>query len=125
MKLDFYRLLIAVLATYRLAQLVSVDDGPLDCFARMRGKIKSIKGYWEGIYRTSLPVTWRYFFASNFYHFWHSAAKLIECPFCTGVWFAPLPIWLYSIGSVYTELFLLWLAIAGGQAFLQEVSNGS
>lgn len=120
---DFYKLLVATLATYRLAQLVSVDDGPLDVFAKMRGKVKGIKGYWEAMYRISLPVTWRHFFASNLYQFWHSMSKLVECPFCTGVWLAIVPLLLFSIGSVYADLFLLWLAIAGGQSFLEGLSK--
>lgn len=49
----------------------------------------------------------------------------IECVYCTGVWFAfvaTLYLHTTTIRLDYHQFFIVWLAIAGGQAFLQGVN---
>lgn len=91
------KLLLEVLAVYRLAQLVSVDDGPFDVFKRLRAACGQIA------YRYKKMKT---------------LADLVNCPYCTGVWFALALALLFQARPWWLHA----LAIAGGQAFLQSVS---
>ena len=91
---------VAILACYRLAQLVALDDGPYKIFARFRAE----SGRW----------------AAGGDAFWENCAELIHCPFCLGMWFGlPLALW---VGGSIIDIIIVWLAIAGGQAFLQGVN---
>lgn len=45
--------------------------------------------------------------------------ELLTCPYCLGMWIA-LPLSLYATGI---DWYIAWLAIAGGQAFLQGLSK--
>lgn len=88
---------LAVLVCFRLAQLIALDDGPLDVCFRFR--------VWSATKNAQL-------------------SKLVSCPYCIGFWFAfaltftltcpDLPIPIYA-----RDLVLNGIAIAGGQAFLQ------
>lgn len=93
--LDF---LLEVLAVYRLSQLISVDDGPFDVFKRLRLLCGQIAYKYKKI---------------------KTLADLVNCPYCVGVWFALCVV----IALRQRYWFLRWLAIAGGQAFLQQVSD--
>ena len=90
---EWLRILLAVLACYRLAQLIAVDDGPWDIFVRLR----SIR---IGVLH-----------------------RLFGCPYCLGVWFAALMglllCWQNSVG----DMVLLILGIAGGQTLLQTLTD--
>lgn len=102
-------LVLAVLATYRMAQLVAYDDGPFDLLARARGLTAYAP---NGNPRTGA--------------IWHSLAGLVECPYCLGVWFAGVFTLVAGRGlalDVWTAV-LFWLAVAGGQCFLQSLSPG-
>ena len=106
----FIEFVLAVLATYRLAQLVALDDGPLDCFATLRGlTVYSPKGK-----RREGPI-------------WKSLEELMDCPYCLGVWFAGL-MTLLVVQIVPTDLWtglLFWLGVAGGQCALQSSTDVS
>lgn len=94
------RFVIAVLACYRLAQLVAIDDGPYFIFDRFRKEIGKRAADGDTL--------------------WVNLAELTVCPFCLGIWFAlPLAVW---VGGTIIEIIIIWLAIAGGQAFLQGVN---
>jgi len=102
--------ILAVLANFRLGELFALDDGPLDVFATLRG----LTAYDRNGNKRQGAL-------------WASAKALFECPYCLGVWFAfPLAL-ILSFGKKFSvERFLvLWLAIAGGQSFLQSLSGGS
>lgn len=91
------RLVCAALAVYRLAQLLSLDDGPLAVFARLRAAFPG--GTWGG-------ARW-------------SVAEWLRCPFCQGVWWAalivPALLWPGRVG----DALLAWLALAGAQSWLE------
>lgn len=104
---DLVLLIVASFACYRLSELVTVDDGPFDVFKTAR---KLMGAYYldeDGEPESNL-------------------GRLAICPYCTGIWFAlllALVIWQpLSIEALLTTLFY-WLAIAGGQAFLQNVGG--
>jgi len=103
-------IVLAILATYRLAQLVALDDGPFDCVVALRGlTVYSLKGN-----DRKGPV-------------WHSLEELVNCPYCLGVWFAGLmTVVIAQIEplNIWTGL-LVWLGIAGGQCALQSITDKS
>jgi len=101
--------LLCVFACFRLAELVAFEDGPLDIFATLRGltfyspKGKQRKGT-----------------------VWTSLQRLVECPFCLGVWFAAAlsVLVLWDSGVTFGMGIVFWLAVAGGQ-YLLEMLVGS
>ena len=104
-------LVLAVLATYRLSQLVALDDGPFDCFAVIRGLTEY---NYKGDKKRTGPV-------------WHTLHELVICPYCLGVWFAGLiTILVMLITPLNTWMSLLvWAGIAGGQCALQSATEAS
>jgi hypothetical protein len=100
---DEVRLLLAVLTCYRLAQLVTLDDGPMFVFRDLRKRLNAI--------------------ASQGGKFQKSIAELFNCPYCVGVCFALLCTGLYLWQSVAADIILLIIGIAGGQVFLQSFSE--
>jgi len=94
-------ILIAILATYRVAQFIAYDDAPFGLMKLLRlylGK-KAAEAKQHGV--------------------WWSLAELINCPFCIGFWFSLL-ITPFIFG-VHWYSILFWLAIAGGQAWLESM----
>jgi hypothetical protein len=91
------RLALALLATYRVAQMVAIDDGPLCLFARLRA--------WAGAHGSDLVR--------------ENLGALVHCPYCVGVWAAALCALLVLWPTGVGDLALMILGIAGGQAFLQ------
>ena len=49
-------------------------------------------------------------------------ADLLSCPWCTGMWFAPMAVFFYFL-SPYSWLPLLALAIGGLASFVQVLAN--
>lgn len=90
--------LLVVLAVYRLALLVA-QDLLLDSFRKKIGR-------WAGGH---LPRTFPWY-----------VSELVNCPYCTGVWFA-LAGAFYLARAWHLDFLtslVLWLALAGAQAFL-------
>lgn len=85
-------LLIAALATYRLARMVAWEEGPGAVFTRLRGRIDPDQATWIG--------------------------RGLNCPLCVGFWIA-LPITLLLVPFDWSVLFVWW-AVAGAQAVLQK-----
>lgn len=100
------RLILAILATYRLAQLVVFDDGPLFIFARLRewSDREAVIEQDDGIKRGLMS----------------SLADGLHCPYCVGVWAAGLCAILVTFPTKMGDIFLTCLAIAGGQAILER-----
>lgn len=99
---DWLRFVLAAFACFRLAELIAVDDGLGDILLMIRAKFGAYDLCEDGRPETSI-------------------GRAIICPYCIGIWIAAaLAILLFPLGlmtSVY------WLAIAGGQAFLQRVGG--
>jgi hypothetical protein len=96
---------LAALATYRLVQMVGLDDGPWDVFQRIR---ETLGGYRLG--PELIPTSW-----------W---GYLVRCPYCLGLYLAPLCaaacIWPTKPG----DFVLGSLALAGAQALLLGKRKG-
>lgn len=86
---------LAILACYRLAELVAYDDGPWKVLDYVRKNV--------------MPPVLR---------------KLLTCPYCLGMWWAILLgsflVWYYDISRWLAPLYIL--SIAGGQSFLEAWS---
>ncbi len=100
------QLLTAILATYRLAHLLPKDDGPFFVFARIRSFVAT-KAMNE----------------NNAWGFWENADNGITCAHCMGLYAAAFVGLLIIWQNYYGNLFLLIMAIAGGQSLLQRISN--
>ena len=95
--------ILAILACYRLALLLTWEDGPGNIFHKIRFRLGA---YDYGSTGTS-PIT--------------SLGVLAGCPYCQGIYIAlALALILYPIGW---HTLLYWFAIAGGQAFLIYVTE--
>ena len=95
-------LVILGLATYRLARLITVDEGPAQLFFRLR--------YRMGVYdlgENGQPAS--------------AWGRAFECPHCIGVYVAMVLWAIYGIpgGAIVAGI----LAIAGMQSFLVDVGS--
>jgi hypothetical protein len=99
------RILLAAFASYRLAELIALDDGPYKIFKRFQ--------QWTGKMAAGKKNL----------SFWPQLASLIICPFCVGIYTSILcgllVIFQFEIGNI----FLTVLAIAGIQTFLEQISG--
>jgi len=90
------RLIADGLALYRLAKLITTEDGPFDIFVDFR------------LYLGRQAAT-----SSPFQFIWRTVADAFTCPHCLGLWLVPvilmLPKWARDL-----------LAIAGLQSLIQE-----
>lgn len=96
--------LLVIFAVYRLAQLLAVDEGPFGVFVRFRK--------WAANKAAGAPR----------YGFHWTVASLFACPWCVGVFLSLAGALPFSNGSLLRYL-VFWLAIAGGQAFLESLSS--
>lgn len=84
------RVIIAGLAAYRLARMISWERGPFNCFARLRGLVDPGQKTWLG--------------------------KGLNCPLCVGFWLSALTLALSYVELA--ALIILWIAVAGFQALM-------
>jgi len=104
-----YRFLIGclcVFANYRIAEALTIDDGPLGIFARWRSWLS-----WKAATAPQYGLLW-------------SLHDLSTCPYCIGVWISlAIAVVLKYRWQLDIWESLLWLAaIAGGQTFLESLS---
>ena len=101
MELNPVNLILAMLATYRLTELLTFDFGPADIFLRLRE--------WAGVYdlgQDGRPIKF--------------LGKLLGCAFCTGLYVAAA---LTLIFPLTVKSIIIWLGIAGGQALIQTIGG--
>ena len=115
------RLALAVLTCYRLARMIARDDGPLFVFKRVRYWAKDRAwreaSFTLGMAKPDLTIDDRHFGK------WHNLAEGLSCPYCVGIWLS-LPIFALVLWpTYYGDLFLLLMAISGGQAFLWSLEK--
>jgi hypothetical protein len=105
--------------------MLALDDGPLFVFKRVRYWVKD-KAWLEAtvaneIYYSSNDVNGE--IGERWFGKWHNLAEGITCPYCVGVWLS-LPLFAMLVWPTYGgDLFLLLMAISGGQAFLQSLDK--
>jgi len=104
--IDALTLVILAFATWRLSEMVAMEGGPGDVFAKLR----VFAGAWY-----SLGVGWQ---SSTFF------GKLIICPLCLSVWFAAfIAILLYL--APWTWPGIVVLAISGISSSVTLYIHGS
>ncbi len=95
-------LIIAGLATYRLALFISEDEGPFKIFSRLRGWAILKADHEKSSYSPSLK--------------WATLAEGLHCPYCVGIYMAILTYAVSLIPSEIAQGLLKILAIAGLQS---------
>jgi hypothetical protein len=89
-----YRLILGVLALWRVTHLLQAEDGPWDLLVGLRRRLG--EGFWSG---------------------------LLDCFYCLSLWLsAPLALLLSSSQS-WERIVLLWLALSGGAIFLERLGG--
>lgn len=90
------------LAVYRLARLITLDDGPFDLLLKLRDLWGAYDYGPNGVAKTSL-------------------GRGLTCPYCAGFWIAGVTALIaygFELGVV-----VYWLALAGAQSFLQSLGR--
>lgn len=105
MLVDPLRFILAILAIFRIARFLPLDDGPLYVFERMRLLAKE-----------------RAETENDELGFWHNFYDAITCPYCQGLYIAFLciPVVFPTKKSKKSDILLLAFALAGGQTILQK-----
>lgn len=87
-----FDILLAILATYRLALMLATEEGAFSIFEWIRSHIDFQQTSWVG--------------------------RGLNCPLCVGFWLAL--VFAALITSSWQMFLLTWFAIAGGQVLLQK-----
>jgi len=115
------RLILAILTLYRLARMIAVDDGPLFLFKRVRYWVKDRAwreaSFTLGMANLDSTIDDRHFGK------WHNLAEGLSCAYCVGKWLALPILALVLWPTYYGNLFLILIAISGGQAFLWSLGK--
>ena len=99
---DAGKFLLLALVVYRLARLVTLDEGPFGAFLKCRAILGAYDLGENGQARTNL-------------------GRGVSCPHCVGIWLA-LVMAVVTYGW-HLETIVYWLALAGAQSFLQSVER--
>jgi len=104
---DILRIPLAILAVFRVTELMVYDDGPFGVFLRFRHFLADLstssRARNSGIRTVSTEL-----------------ADWVHCPFCVGVWISVVFAVLILIPSIPGDVIILILGLAGGQSFLQQ-----
>jgi len=104
--METIELLTIILATYRIARLFPKDDGPFFVFKRIRSYLMSkMVAENEELGR------------------WANLSEGIECVYCMGLYSAIFCSLIMLWNNFYGNLFLLIMAIAGGQSLLEKLGE--
>lgn len=88
--------ILAILASYRVARMIALEDGAFDVFTNIRGKLES----WNSE---------------------HWITRGLNCPLCIGFWASlafALVLAHQDSAMGRSEILLAWLGIAGAQTIL-------
>lgn len=90
---------LLILAVYRLAYMISQEEGPFGIFERLR-----IAGGAYSFGEDGRPQGW--------------IGRGLTCPLCVGFWLSGLVVILVLPSGWFTLVY--WLAVAGGQTALER-----
>jgi hypothetical protein len=94
--------IIGALAVYRLAHLITIDNGPFMVFDKLR-KLADSLAEKNSIFK--------------------SLSLGLSCPYCVGVWAALFCAVLLVYRSTPTDIFLLTFGLAGLQSIIQKYTE--
>lgn len=100
---------LATLATYRVAYMIAIEDGPADVFVWLRTQVYL---QWTGKKQKERGGNW-----------YHWTYRGINCPLCISFWLS----WAAAAGIPWTswrEYLYLSLGIAGGIVVLHRLTSG-
>jgi len=92
---ELFRLVVAILAVYRVAHMLAIEDGPFDAFSLWRERVGQ--------------ATW--------------LGRGFHCTLCISFWLALPPAFVLGIPGGAWGLILGWLAIAGGVLVLYRLNG--
>jgi hypothetical protein len=93
----WFRLILSVLATWRVSHLIAFEDGPFDVIVRLRARAGG------GV-----------------------LGRLMDCPYCLSLWIAaPLALLLANPVPSVGAWCAAWLAISGGSSLLEKLSQST
>lgn len=103
--------LAATLAVYRVAMMVTREEGPLDVFDRLRARASRLPSTRDASQPNRLRPHW--------------IARGISCPLCVSFWLSLLAAFLVTqvAGIAPVAAFGLWLPIAGACLFLFQIGG--
>ncbi len=110
----YIRLFLAIFSAYRLASMVSKDEGPyLPIWKdeKQTGIFEAIR-IRLGVYDygpDGKPET--------------NLARGYSCPLCTGVYFSAFFVFLALYPNKLGDWFLAWMGISGAQVFLENLTS--
>jgi len=104
--MEILELFTVVFATYRMAHLFPKDDGPFFVFKRIRSYLLT-KEMQE----------------NDEYGRWANLSEAINCVYCVGLYAALFCSLVMLLNNFYGNLFLLIMAIAGGQSLLEKLGE--
>ena len=97
-------MVLASLSTYRLARLISIENGPFYIFFHLR----RLMGAYD-LKENGQPGM---------------LGEMISCPYCIGVYISLfMVILVLYLNNPVTEVFLMWMGIAGVQSLLQSIGR--
>jgi hypothetical protein len=106
---------LAIFATYRLASMISKDEGPYLPFLYKDPKQSGVFEWLRmqlGVYDygpDGKPET--------------NLARGLSCPLCTGVYLSLVVVLLAYTSSKIAEFFLAWMGVSGAQVFLENLTS--
>lgn len=109
------KIFLAIAATYRLASMISSDEGPYLPFIYKDSEEKGIFEWLRvkaGVYRygpDGKPES--------------NLARGISCPLCVGVYVSAFLLFLLFKPTRIGDLFLTWMGISGSQVFLENLTS--
>lgn len=98
----YLRIILCILSSYRITELISLDDGPFGIFRKFR-KFLGKRGS-KGELNYQLAI-------------------LITCPFCLGIWISSVMSLLIFFPTVIGDIFLIVMSISGGQTVLESLNR--
>lgn len=107
------RVLLGIFAAYRLASLISSEEGPylglwkpkeMGVFEKIRMELGAYDYGPDGKPQTSL-------------------GRGISCPLCTGVYLSGIVAAVTLLPSSVGDIFLTWFGISGAQVFLENLTS--
>ncbi len=122
-KVSPLRIIIAILAIYRLARLFSRDDGPFFAFKRIRLYTDKKAQLEQEKLRVRFENKEFEDEETILLGPWSSANEGIFCPFCVGLYIAVLCRRMLFFPTAFGEIFLGIFALAGAQTLLQSWSE--
>ncbi len=122
-KISPLRIVIAILAVYRLARLFSRDDGPFFVFKRIRLYIDKEAQLEQKELRDRFKNKEFEDEEKILLGPWSSANEGIFCPFCVGLYMAILCRAILFLPTALGEMLLGIFALAGAQTLLQSWSE--